>query len=349
MVQRSKHVLSQSTFTKLSQLGIRLRRKQSDRALRGALAELDGLPPAVIARAAQEIADAVSYGSWYRRSLMEELFGRWSERQLMTRNGIYAWVFLFHHDGHVREAALDKVRAAPASPFFLAALAWRLNDWVEPVRHAARRCIERIAAEIPAAIVADAALYLLNRRFVWGRWHDEAKTLDFIFARDDALAELAKRLQSRPNGPMAACLRGALQYTGIDPHLPWLGARAIQPSVRAVAHQCLISGKARWQKGYEWMWIDKVYGLRKRIPAFETRELRRERPIASYIADGLLDKSAFVRKIVADAMIAVRSQIPDEGDLVARLANDPNPAVRSRADFMLRHPRSQIVGSIGEA
>lgn len=341
MVQQSGHVLSHSTFTKLSQLGIRFRSKQSDHAIRAALAEFDEIPPAAIARAAQEIADAVSYGSWHRHSLMEELFGRWSERRLMTRNVDYAWVFLFHHDGRVREAALDKVRAPPSSSFFLTALAWRLNDWVEPVRLAARRCIERTATGIPAAIVADAALYLINRRWVWGRWQDEAKALDLVFSRADALAELAARLQERPNGPMAACLRDALQYTGIDPHLPRLAARAVQPSVRAVAYQCLISGKARWQTGREWMWVDKVYGLRKRVPAFATRELQRSRPSAAYVADGLRDKSAFVRKIVADALIAVRSQISNEAELAATLATDPDPAVRSRAEFMLRHPLAQ--------
>jgi hypothetical protein len=128
-----------------------------------------------------------------------------------------------------------------------------------------------------------------------------------------------------------------------------LAVQAVQPSVRAVAYQCLISGKARWQIGYEWIWIDKVYGQRKRIPAFETRDIWRDRPVLGYIADGLRDKSAFVRKIVADALIAVRSQIPDERDFVARLANDPNPVLRARADFMLRHPPSQIGDAIGEA
>jgi hypothetical protein len=348
MAQWSAPLLSQSASSKLSQLGIRFQRKQSDRALREILAELDGLPPAVIARAAQEIAEPVSYRSWLGRSVLEESVGRWSERHLMARNVDYAWVFLFHTNGHVREAALDRICASPASPFFLAALALRLNDWAEPVRRAAARCIERIATEIPAAIVAEAALYLLNRRFVWSRWHNEAKALDLIFARDDALAELVGRLQSLSSGPMAACLRDVLQYPGIDRHLPKLAARAVQPSVRAIAYQCLISGNARWQTGYEWMWIDKVYNLRKRVAAFKTRELEREQPVAHDIANGLRDKSALVRRIVADAMIVVRSQIQDERELIAVIANDPSPAVRSRADFMMRRRSSLADSSIDQ-
>jgi hypothetical protein len=41
-----------------------------------------------------------------------------------------------------------------------------------------------------------------------------------------------------------------------------------------------------------------------------------------------------------DALIAARAQLPDENNLIARLADDRSPAVRSRADFMLRHPPS---------
>ena len=37
----------------------------------------------------------------------------------------------------VAEAALNAINELPDTPFFLAALLWRLNDWVEPVRRAA--------------------------------------------------------------------------------------------------------------------------------------------------------------------------------------------------------------------
>src|SRR5882724_8214608 len=127
----------------------------------------------------------------------------------------------------------------------------------------------------------------------------------------------------------AACLRHALRYSGMDRHLPQLAKAAVQPSVRAVAYQCLISGEARWIAGFEWTWIDKVYGLRRRVPTLERRGIPRDRPVVDFVTDGIHDKSAFVRKIVADGMITIRSQIADEEILVAHLARDRSSAVRS--------------------
>jgi hypothetical protein len=257
---------------------------------------------------------------------------------LLAANPNFAWLFLFHPSGYVREAALWHVNAPPKSSFFFAALAWRLNDWAAPVRQAAKRCFKRISREVAATVAADAALYLLERRFVWGRWRDEADILDLVFTRDDVLAALATQLQERPTGPLATCLRNALRYPGIDQHLPRLAAAAVQPAVRAVAYQCLISGKAAWPTGFGWVWIDKVYGLRRRVPTSDTREIQRDRSVVDFVTNGIHDKSPFVRKIVADGMITVRSQIPDEGILVAHLAKDRSSAVRSRAGFLLRHP-----------
>jgi hypothetical protein len=115
---------------------------------------------------------------------------------------------------------------------------------------------------------------------------------------------------------------------------------AVQPSVRAAAYRCLIPGKAVWPVGFEWSWINKVYGLRRRTPKLETRTIQTDRPATDFIEAGIRDKSAFVRKVVADAMIAVRAQIPNEEKLVAHLATDRSSLVRSRAEFLMRHPRT---------
>jgi hypothetical protein len=344
MALHARSVLSPSLTAKLSTLGTKLGRERSDRELGETLAELSALPAAQIARASREIARAAGLGWWRQPSLMDELLG-WppSERKLMATNPDYAWLFLFHPNGHVREAALHSIKTPPKSQFFLAALAWRLNDWVGPVRQAAKRCVKRISAEVPATVAADAAASLLDRRFVWGRWRDEANILDLILARDDVLAALVAQLQDRPTGAQAACLRNTLQYTGIDQYLPRLAASAVQPSVRAVAYRCLIAGKATWPVSFAWAWVDKVYGVRRRLPKLETRDIQRDRAVVDFVAAGIRDNSPFVRKIVADAMIAVRSQIPNEETLVAQLAKDRSSAVRSRADFMLRNPPSMQI------
>ena len=366
MAKRSTSVLPPALSDRLAQLKAH-ESSNAGQELKEVLDELAHLPAESIVRASSEIATSAKLGRWLSQNAPLRVVPRdrfsfslprsWkvfafdrikhdppSERDLLKINPDYAWLFLFHPNGHIREAALRHINTPPRSSFFLSALAWRLNDWVEQVRQAAKHCIERIGAGVSPEIAAETGLYLLSRRLVWERWRNEAAALDRILAREDVIVAIADRLRTQTNGPMAACLRNALQHPGIDRHLPVLAARAVQPSVRAVAYQCLISSKARWQIGYEWIWIDRVYGLRKRIPAFETRELLRDCAADKYIADGLLDKSAFVRKIVADAMIVVRSKIADEKALVALIADDPSPSVRSRADFMLRHPASQSAG-----
>jgi hypothetical protein len=264
-----------------------------------------------------------------------------SDKELLAANPNFAWLFLFHPNGYIREAALDSIVKPPTSAFFFAALAWRLNDWAGPVRKAAERCAMRVMNRTDAGVAANAALYLLDRRHAWARWGDERQALDGVFERKDVIAVLATLLQEHPTGPLATSLRHALRYPNIDEELPRIALSAIQPSVRAVAYQCLISGKAAWPVGFEWIWVDKVYGRRRRVPRLATRDLRRTRPAAEFVREAAYDKSPFVRRVAADALIAARAQLPDEEVLIAHLAKDRSSAVRSRADFMRRHPPSR--------
>jgi len=341
MISKRRPVLSPELTAKLRALGTEL--GPSDRELETVLADLAAFPPDLIVRASREISRAVGLHWWpTARSLtLEWHFGSLSYRhELMRKNPEYAWLFLFDGNGYVREAALNSLNTPPRSPFFFSALAWRLNDWVRAVRQAAERCSERVLHRTAADVTATAALYLLSRRLVWGRWSDEGKALDKTFEREDVMADLALELAQRSAGPLASCLRHALRYPTMDKHLPRLASAAIQPSVRAVAYRCLISGKAAWTIGFEWAWTDKVYGLRRRVPKLETREIQRTGSVADIIKAAIRDKSNVVRIVAADAVISARSQLPDADELIARLANDKSPAVRERADYMLRHPVS---------
>jgi hypothetical protein len=329
-----RSVLPPSLSAQLSALSTQRFRALPDSELQGVLAGFSELPAKLIVDASREMTDVVSP---YEPSLLEQL--RKSEQQLMKRSHDYAWFFLFHRSGYVREAALDAINAPPASAFFLSALAWRLNDWVCAVRRAAARCAERVFPRISPEVAASAAPYLLDRRFVWARWSDEAKVLDSVFGRRDVMAALAMRMQQQP-GPFASCLRHALRYPEIDKHLPRLAIDAIQPSVRVAAYQCLMSGRATWPSGFGWTWIDKVYGLRKRVRTLESRDIQTTSPAADWIRRGIHDRSVLVRRIAADAMVGARAQLPDADSLIAVLASDRSSAIRSRADYMLRHPHS---------
>lgn len=340
MAPHPRPVLSASLSAKLNALHRSSGRRKSDRDLTEILVDLSTLPANAVVRASQEIAKAARLGWWKEeRSLIDQLLGgSVSEPDLLARNPDYAWLFLFHPNGYVREAALDSINSPPTSPFFFSALAWRLNDWAEPVRQAAERCAKRVLHRTTAPTAANAALYLLDRRFAWGRWRDEPKVLDAVFERNDVIAALVVHLQEHSTGAVATCLRHALRFPNIDEHLPRLAAGAMQPKVRAVAYQCLVFGKASWAFGFETVWIDKVFGLRRSVPTLETRAIRSIRPVADLIREAAYDKSPFVRKVAADALIADQSQSPDAAALIASLAKDRNSAIRSRADYLLRHP-----------
>ena len=339
MAPNPRSVLSPSLVVKLTTLGAQLARGQSDRELSDVLSELAVLPAHLVVRANQEISKAAQPGSWkpvpHYLLRMRNLL---SEQELLAQNPDYAWLFLFHGNGFVREAALDAINDPPASPFFLAALAWRLNDWVPQVRDAAAECARRVLPRISADIAANAALYLLVRRLAWRRWNYEAAVLDLMFGRTDVITAMAKRLQQQSTGSLASLMRNALRYPDIDEHLARLAANAVQPSVRAIAYQCLITGKASWQTGFDWVWVDKIYGVGRNIPKLESRDIKAAGPAVDWIRAAAYDRSSIVRKVAADALIADQAQSPDAAALIARLAKDRNSAIRSRADYLLRHP-----------
>jgi len=167
MVATSRSALPPELSEKLSSLGARLENGPSGRELREILDDLSAIPPNQVVRASREIAVAArlvwrkpaegfSLGRFFRKRL--------TEQDLLKKDPDYAWLFLFHYSGYIREAALDAIQTPPVSPFFFAALAWRLNDWVEPIRRAAKRCAERVLPLVSADVAANAALYLLDRR-----------------------------------------------------------------------------------------------------------------------------------------------------------------------------------------
>jgi hypothetical protein len=334
--QPRRPILPPALVAKLSALGATLEHGRPDPELAGVLADMSALPADKIVRACSEIVASARLG--WAPGRQSGWSPEWLKQAYLQKEPNYAWLFLFHPNGFVREAALDAINDPPSSPFFLAALAWRLNDWVRPVRAAAKRCAERVLQRASVDVAATAALYLLDRRLVWRRWRDESIVLDHVFERRDVIAAIVDKLAAEPTGHLATHLRHILRYSGIDEHLMRLAVTARQPSVRAIAYRCLISGKADWVVGFEWTWVDKVYNIRRRLPTFQTRVVESECSPSEMIRAAAHDRSAIVRRIAADALIAARPRPPDADLLIAYLAKDKSAAVRSRADYMLRHP-----------
>lgn len=325
----------------LAVLGARRDRRADSEQLKYILDRIGELPAKRVAQAGREIVAAAQlWPFWTSPSFIRRFFPR-SDLQVLEKEPSFAWLFLFHPDGYVREAALNAIHDPPSSPFFLTAIALRLNDWVEPVRVAASLCAARIFPRVDAAIAADVAPFLLTRYLIWGRWGDgEIAILDNLFGRASVTAQLSANFASGTAGPLATCLGLASRYPAIDIHLPMLASTAAQPAVRATALRCLVEQKASWQVGSRWQWVDKVYGEKKLIPVHQERVIAVTLPLESWIRAGIADRSAMVRRCAADALIANRSAIRNVDEFVELLSKDVNPSVRERADFLRRHRHS---------
>jgi hypothetical protein len=258
------------------------------------------------------------------------------------------YLFLFHYDGRMREAALHRISGELPSPFLFAAVALRLNDWAEPVRAAALACAERCFPLTPPDVVAGAATAVLLRHDSWGRWDREREVVEAAFARPDVGAGLADVLVNAETGPASRMLRAALKHDALDLHLQRLATEARQPSVRAVAVQTLADGRASWPAGSEWKWVDKSMGERIRVPKFGSRDIAALASRESVVRAAALDRSALVRRASLDALIRYSPGTEEARELAARLAMDPSRSVRERAAFILSR-RKDIPSSTGPA
>jgi hypothetical protein len=97
---------------------------------------------------------------------------RWSwfrpaTNRVIEVDPVHAPVLMFNRSGYVREAALKAVNQLPDTPFFLAALVRRLNDWVEPVRRAAEESAKRELPRLSTRTVVGTAPFLLERMAHW--------------------------------------------------------------------------------------------------------------------------------------------------------------------------------------
>lgn len=303
------------------------------RILRG----LNDLPPSVVVRAEREISNAAKLHHYWRRPKRRAPgLSSWpSDIEQLERAPGLEYLFIFHMDGTVREAALNKIKGELPSPFMFAAMAWRLNDWALPVRIAAAKCAKRTFPLTSAAVVAKAASVLLARESGWGRWTHERGLLIETFGRPDVSAALAEMIEKQQTGAVASILQHALQNSGLDPFLERLARMAAQPAARAIALQPLIHGYARWPSGFTWQWIDKSMGVRRSVRTFSQRPLTVTISRRTAIAMGVADRSAAVKKIALDALTRYRAEMPDAKEIAEALLKDRATSIRERAEFLL--------------
>lgn len=308
-------------------------RRASPDIARAIAAALDELPPGTIVRAAAGIAKPGGLFYGYVPEVERDRERRDAAIQMALHPEL-ARVHLFHRNGFVREAALASLDGALSSPFMVAAVAYRLNDWVEPVRAAAELCGERVFPATDARILAEAAFALLALRRDWRRWGAGSPALENALFRPDVLSLLVRRINEARTGPVGRVLHAAMPRVEIDRHLPRLAREAFLPNVRALAYRCLIEGSAQWSVGFRREWVDKVYNLSRRVPVMESRQVERFLPVPEMIEAASRDRSAAVRLVAADAAAARRDDLPNLDTIISLLAADRSPPIRERLAFI---------------
>jgi hypothetical protein len=306
-------------------------------AVEPALRALDTLPPRAVVRADLEVA-------WLLKLFIHRKGAYWAPGSMPRAKSLsllqelpgLEYLFLFHRDGRLREAALDKLSGPVRSPFFFAMIALRLNDWAVQVRDAAARCANRVFPVTPADVIAPAAMFLLQQRARWGRWRPvDYAPLDIALGRPEIVEMLVTAMCHETRGPMGRILRSALRSPMFDGHLLRLATDARLPSVRAAALQALIDGEARWPSHQEKKWIDKSMGQYRMAWVHAARALDTAVSSEQGVDLAARDRSAAVRRLAVIALLLRGHGLANFDVVAARLFRDKNPALRDRAAFAL--------------
>ncbi len=341
MAARTRQQLPEEVAAPLSRLGEAISAGRVTASVAdAALAAISGLPPEAVTWADRPIARLLGidwHYSYDRRSLIGMFGPDQAAFSVLAKHQSLAALLLFHHSGFVRQRALETLSTPPAAPFLLTSLMLRMNDWVRQVRVAARYSAERLLPQTSPEVVAAAAPYLLDRWRKWGRWEaDGVAVLDAALQRPDVVASLVQRFLGKDAGSIAVTLRHALRGASLDPHLYELAHKAAHPAVRVIALRALISKRATWPVGFRREWIDKTYGLSRRVVVLESRPVQHDYPTAPLIRAALTDRSAAIRRVAAEAVIEQRVLLADIDDLADAMIVDRAPSIRDRGDFLRR-------------
>lgn len=326
------YIISSEVRTELSKLVARASIESTGTAALERLTErVSVLPPNAI----YEVEDLVGH---LRYPPAAEQRATWFQRRPVWSDKIipqHAPVLMLNKSGYVRQAALSALLQLPDTSFFVAALVWRLNDWVQPVRRAAEDCADRVLPQISAQAIVGAAPFLLERVSTWGRWGEPPEIVLRTIGRPDCTTELVIKF-AKSAEISARALRAAMRLALLDDHILALSRTAIRPEFRAVLLKAMLDGEVTWVTHYERQWVDKRYGITRRVPVLERRRLPQPVPVDALIRQGAEDQSPLVRRAAASGLVKHASDLPDVEQLMALFAADKSPSVQWRMDYLAR-------------
>jgi hypothetical protein len=345
---RKKSVFPENVQELARELGVSFQRKRVSAELVSAFrSALQNLPAESVPRGASEIREIAQMNMGYgyrepiglRSSFFQALgLNHKNGDHLLRDHPDLGWLLMFHGSGYVRQAAMESLTTSPSCPFEVAAVAYRLNDWVSNVRAASTTYAREFLVTASAEAIGESAFFLLPQMNFLRRWDDQALSVlqDSIY-RSEVLDEMLKQFTATRGGKVGRSLRLILQRDDFDIHLAKLAFDARLPTVRAIAVETLLMGRARWFLGYRREWVNKVYGITRRVAEFETRNVEIDFGVEEILEAAARDKSSLVRRIVADFLISKREQLTAEmAELSDVLRNDRSSSVRSRIDFLDR-------------
>jgi hypothetical protein len=272
---------------------------------------------------------------WAANSVIWRLWFRPSTNRAVKIDPIHAPIAMFSRNGYVREAALKVVNQLPDTPFFLAALVWRLNDWVEPVRRAAEDCAKRELPRFSTRTVVGTAPFLLERMPLWSRWISIPAIVLDTLARSDCIQELVVQFERTAEIP-AGTLRNAFRFGLLDNHLLSISLTAKRPEFRALALKAMLNGEVTWVTHYKRRWVDKPYGITRRVPILARRAIPRPAPVDVLIRQGAADRSPLVRRIAADGLVDHAASLTNTRPLMRLFDSEKSASVRWRIEYLAR-------------
>lgn len=345
---RKRSILPKHTQKAVYDLGLGIQKILPDTTTIPAYrTSLQNMPASSLPRASAEIREIAGIYNGYQPHHSTNLISKFFRvlkghpdnlSALLKSTPDLGWLLLFHGNGYLRQAALENLAADPLSEFEFSAVVYRLNDWVENVRLAATKYAARHFPSTNPEVIGKSSFFLLTQARHLSRWNKEGQAvLEEAIYRADVLIFLREQFSKVRSGRVGHTLQQLLRRPDFDPHLHYLACNAALPLVRAISMDVLLNERARWFVSYRKEWVDKVYGISRRIAEFDYRPIDTAVDFQTLVQIAASDRSAQVRKVAADSLIAKRQEASDLLDKIARkLQSDKNRSVRTRIDYYLR-------------
>jgi hypothetical protein len=256
-------------------------------------------------------------------------------KNLLT--GSFTWLDVCNADGFKREKALKTLSGGAPNSFLLALAVRKLNDWVPQVRNAACDILPLIAEFSDPEIIVDVLFITLPYWNSWGRMGDrERHTITKILSIEKVAESVKRRLILSTSGPVATIFTQVGRTDVLDRFLTEIAELSVQPSLRAKAYRCQFEKKFVWVEGMTWQWVDKAYGIRRRAPVLNEREIYATTPFLDNLKMATIDRSPMVRRIAGEMLIKELEHIGEDAFKLAKiLASDTSTSVAERGKYAL--------------